>query len=411
MPSYCQNSGNIKAKTGTMLMATINTVTIKKSERNSFSAIVTSNTDTVISSSITQNSVLIITVKSGAAIVLKKDSTIALSITVNHSKNNSKDSLILDTVKFNSTITITTKKDSGIYVLTAKNVSLKGQTDTGRFSFLNAYNFDFSSKLTSNYVGHVNVMKVYELTHPGFIKALGFNAGIMKISYSGGNLDSTSNSFNNYVHENVLIHPLDSIKTGTKYLQEYNKYTQSKQNTVWSFYAQFLMKVNSDPDNQIFLHIHTELLVNDWTATTKITNVQQDTAVINSTKNFYARPDIGSTIVYKTTLLNGYFGAGATFDLKISDKSRIFIQPTVGITTSKPNFASTDINSNVIFVKSDGVGAFYLGRVNYENTVTKSLTIVLGTDIRGLFPTYPPMYAAYVGAKLDISAISKLINP
>jgi len=390
MPSYCQNSGNIKAKTGTMLMATINTVTIKKSERNSFSAIVTSNTDTVISSSITQNSVLIITVKSGAAIVLKKDSTIALSITVNHSKNNSKDSLILDTVKFNSTITITTKKDSGIYVLTAKNVSLKGQTDTGRFSFLNAYNFDFSSKLTSNYVGHVNVMK---------------------ISYSGGNLDSTSNSFNNYVHENVLIHPLDSIKTGTKYLQEYNKYTQSKQNTVWSFYAQFLMKVNSDPDNQIFLHIHTELLVNDWTATTKITNVQQDTAVINSTKNFYARPDIGSTIVYKTTLLNGYFGAGATFDLKISDKSRIFIQPTVGITTSKPNFASTDINSNVIFVKSDGVGAFYLGRVNYENTVTKSLTIVLGTDIRGLFPTYPPMYAAYVGAKLDISAISKLINP
>jgi len=291
----------------------------------------------------------------------------------------------------------------------AKDTAVK---DTDNFTFLNAYNFDFGGHLQSNYLGHINVFKVYPLNdNTKIIKGIGFNIGVMKISYNGTNQDSTSNTPNNYVQENVLIHPLDSIKAGAKYLRQENKYSLTKQNTVWSLYVQPLFLLNSDPDNQIFFHLHAELLVNDWVATTKITTVQQDTAIVTTPNKVSIRQNIGNNIVYKTTLLNGYFGAGITLKLTVSESSKFFFQPTIGLTTNTPNFASIDINSNVFYVKSDGMSGFYLVRASYQQEITKDkLTLVLGTDIRGLFPTFPPMYAVYIGAKLNLAALSKLIQ-
>jgi hypothetical protein len=116
-------------------------------------------------------------------------------------------------------------------------------------TFLNAYNFDFYGKLTSNYVGVFNLYepardrdeRTKDLRILGFKLAdsgtnrwrWGFNTGLMKINYGLGD----NSPSDRYQYENALIHALDSVVPGKKYLRQFNKYSSSITNSAWSFYC------------------------------------------------------------------------------------------------------------------------------------------------------------------------------
>lgn len=277
-----------------------------------------------------------------------------------------------------------------------------------RLMFLNALNFDFTGALTSNYVGSINLF-----VPPAKGNRWGYNTGILKISYSGS--DSLSSR---YRIENVTIKPLDTIGIGSKYLRELNKYSTTTQNTVWSLFVQPLFRIsNKNQENCIYLHAHAELLVNKWYTKTTITNVQRDTMTLNSgtSNGFVAHGIFSTTNNYSTTLLNGYFGIGLTFDLVPWKDANFFFQPTIGMTTNYPQPAAMDISDNANTGYARVLGdkswyGFYLVRTYLSQKVSDTATIVLGADIRGLFPKYNPQYAIYLGLNLQVQGILGLLG-
>jgi hypothetical protein len=275
-----------------------------------------------------------------------------------------------------------------------------------RLMFLNALNFDFSGTLTSNYVGSLNLF-----VPPASKSRWGYNTGVMKISYSGSDSLSSQSRI-----ENVLIHPLDTIGVGSKYVHQLNRYSTTTQNTVWSLFAQPLFRLTSpDKDDQIYLHLHGELLINKWYTKTTVTNLAQDTLTLNNPAGFVARSQVSASSSYSTTLLNGYFGLGLTFDLQPWKNANFFFQPTIGLTTNYPQPAAMDISNNSSTVPVRVLGdkswnGFYLVRSYLSQKVSDSATIVFGADIRGLFPRYNPQYALFLGLNLQVEGILGLLG-
>lgn len=314
---------------------------------------------------------------------------------------------------------------------------LKGIEKTGvskiqddRIMLLNAYNFDFgSTSLSSNYVGHLNLFspslnrKNDDNSMEDKPFGVGFNTGILKINYSQ---KDSSNTFQNF-KENVFVSPFDELKDGLKYLRQINNYKVETKNTVWSFYVQPTLELTkATAKNHIYAHLHAELLASRWSSTTKINVVKEDTSVFNNPAptGFVIRSRLSEEVTTSSNVVAGYFGTGFTFDLSPWNGGSFFFQPTFGFTTNKPSASSTAI-SNYIRGSATGLkpgivytkrwNPFYLVRAYYTHSISKTpekegSTIVLGMDIRGFFPDFPPQYAAYIGLNVGLDSVLELIK-
>ncbi len=267
--------------------------------------------------------------------------------------------------------------------------------------YLNGANFDFTGKLAVNYVGHLNIFA------PEGAGRWGFNAGIMKLNY--GSSDTLHES---YSLENVLIDPLrPTLVNGDKYLKQLNKYTVKPKTTVWSFYAQPLynLKKVDGGGNAIYLHAHLELLVNNYSASISRTNILSDTFVFNNDKNFVARANITDQSNYQKARLDGYFGGGLTFNLAPYENGVFFFQPTIGVTTDYPQIVNGNAIPISIAANDNNWRNFYLIRAYYIQKLSDNSSIVIGSDIRGMFPRYEPRYATYIGLNLGVDKLKELI--
>ena len=97
-------------------------------------------------------------------------------------------------------------------------------------------------------------------------------------------------------------------------------------------------------------------------------NIAQDTIMV-SRDNISAVLSLGSISKSVTTQqqLNGYFGAGLTFDLSITERSSLFFQPTIGWTTNYPQVSSVN-SGNISYIgTSRNWNEFYLIRSYYRN--------------------------------------------
>lgn len=158
-----------------------------------------------------------------------------------------------------------------------------------------------------------------------------------------------------------------------------------------------------------------------------VKNVATDTALFTlpASNGFVIRDNISSEIKNSRNTLSGYFGAGLTFDLQPWEGGSFFFQPTIGFTTNKPSINSIDLSSTTLLPAGIGQpkrspvfgktwNPFYLVRASYTHIVNKdsekSSTLVLGIDIRGLFPYYAPQYAAYIGLNVGVDSVLELVK-
>jgi hypothetical protein len=200
--------------------------------------------------------------------------------------------------------------------------------DSTGITVLTAANFDFSGKLSASYLGLFNIFA------PNLYgKKWGFIAGIEKINYSNTNINGIDSSQVLYQAQNFLLNPLlvsynnltntpiingDPFGSGTRYLAQENEYTFTSTNTVWSFYFQPMWRLltfnQSDLKQGLYLHLHTELVLNQWSRSASVKNLYQDTSYLMASV-----ADNGSWYwVQKNPIINNYnfigtyFGAGAT---------------------------------------------------------------------------------------------------
>jgi hypothetical protein len=306
-------------------------------------------------------------------------------------------------------------------------------------TFLNAANFDFSGKLSASYMG------IFKLFAPNIhMSHWGFIAGIEKINYSSGNINGNDSTQTEYFIQNYLLNPIDHvtinpvtgfttnyIEPGARYLQQYNQYAYKTTNTVWSFYAEPMYRLSylGGKDNRqgLYLHLHAELLENEWTKMVNIKNLYQnpDTLIVSSNtqsqNGFYWVANNPITSNYN--FLTGYFGGGATVyidPINNDTNTHVFAQATTGFTVNSPNFDAlnnpqiapapngTYPLNDVIYVHAKG---FYLIRLSFIQSLSKSSQLVIGGIFRGIFAANYPEYAVFLGLNLDVSAILKLITP
>ena len=300
----------------------------------------------------------------------------------------------------------------------------KESTVWNNLTYLIAANFDFNETVTGSFLGKLNIFAPDIKESP-----IGFTAGIMRIKF---NYKDSGNS--TYFIENRLMHPLDSVKQGSKYLRQFNKYITTRSNFTWSFYAQPLIRIvswpskknkkNSIAPNGVYFHGHFELLVNKTNVTTNVTTMQQDTALVDTTKGLTYINYQPNPLIYDKTFLNGYFGVGLTFNVDPfgNGNSRFFFQPTIGVTTNYPSWASQDISSTVVNIvptrsgklvpgyTAVSSGWFYLIRAEFSQKLSNNSQIIIGTDIRGLLPRYAPLFAAYVGLNINLDALAGIFS-
>jgi hypothetical protein len=171
---------------------------------------------------------------------------------------------------------------AGIFGVTIEKDASEEKTvlNPDGFSLVNAVNFDFDGSTGASYVGNLNLFKPAGFHKPVSVRCprIGYNLGIMKINFSKN--DSLNSSYN--YSENTLIHPLDSIKVGAKFLRQYNKLSTVSKNITWSFYFQPTFSFVYNSELKILFHLHTELYVDKWTTNTTISNYQQDTSIVNA---------------------------------------------------------------------------------------------------------------------------------
>ena len=286
----------------------------------------------------------------------------------------------------------------------------------GELTFLNAMNFDFDGSGGSSYVGHLNIFKPDAFRSKGKHK-LGLNLGIMKINFSRN--DSLNKSYDYF--ENVLIHPLDSIKSGMKILRQFNKLTTASKNITWGFYFQPTYSIIYSEKFKLLFHVHTELFIDKWTTNTTISNYQQDSAVITSDNISVLRDSIGIlnkfykstaeliTSSSTSTTLNFTFGLGLTLHVSLWDGASLFIQPTIGWAFDYARPLSIN-NKNLTYNSTvkENIHA-HLTRFILKQNLTTNLQAVIGIDVRGKFGR-DPTYAAYIGANIGLSGLKKMLN-
>lgn len=316
---------------------------------------------------------------------------------------------------------------------TVKDTTAKKDTATDppnlNVTLLNAANFDFTGKLSTSYLGLLNIFAPNVIPHT----KLGFNFGIEKVNYGTTNINGNDSNQVQYFHQNFLLNPLqvntdgNTINAGAKYLQQYNQYSFTSSNVVWSFYLDPLWQIcqwsNKYPQQGLYAHVHGELLLNQWTRTATMKNLYQnpDTLVTSgttTTKGFYWVAK--NPIVANYNFISAYFGAGLTLLTRLfNEKSFFYCQGTIGKANNTPDFTKLNdptslLNANGTYSSDSIVNnrsrAFYLLRTSYIQALSVNSQIVIGFHVRGNFGDLNCQYAAYVGLNLDLTAVSKLIT-
>ena len=298
------------------------------------------------------------------------------------------------------------------------------ETRVKGITLLNAAHFDFEKNSNTSYVGILNAFA------PDLIKlfwkkvSVGVNTGLMKVNYSksGDSVNSTL-----YVRENVLFSPFDTVKQGTKYLAQFNKYLNVAKNTTFSFYAQPLVRLSraTNKKAEIFAHGHFDFFVSKWTINTTISNIRQDTLTISASEapadfrlvNKFST--ISDPVMYTSvqSLMSYYYGFGATFRLQPWAGTEIFMQPTFG------NFIEygRSVAETILLTKSSTAKEtaetrrFYLTRAHLKQKLSSSIELVIGTEFRGIWPrtgqvAEKPLFANYIGITLKLEALKELLR-
>jgi hypothetical protein len=307
----------------------------------------------------------------------------------------------------------------------AKNVD---SPTTSNVTLLAAANFDFTGKLSTSFLGLFNVFA------PNVIKKkYGFDFGIEKINYSTSNINGNDSNQVEFFNQNYLLNPLSvnqvsgTIKPGAKYVQQYNQYTYSSSNRVWSFYVDPLYRISDLGQNDLrkglFAHFHAELLINQWTRTANIKTLYQspDTMTTSGntpTKGYYWVAK--NPIVANYNFISAYFGAGLTLLTNLYDtKSAFFCQGTLGWANHTPDFDKlndpnqllyangTYSNDSILNSKTKG---FFLLRMNFTQELSSKSQLIIGLHLRGNFSDLNCQYAAFLGLNLDLEAIAKLVT-
>jgi hypothetical protein len=296
-----------------------------------------------------------------------------------------------------------------------------------KLTFLNAYNFDFYGKLTSNYVGVFNIYEpgrdrgkrldsasflFFKLKKDSRKWQWGVNAGVMKINYGLGDKEPS------VIHrqENTKIRALDSVLPGKKYLRQWNRHTSTVSNSTWSFYCQPLILLNPTSmgrtKSKIYFHTHLELLLNRLEHKSIVNTVEQDTAIFPDPvpRSMITRVRTGDTTTVITPYYNGYFGGGFTFDIKLSHStnSSLFLQFTAGATTSAAGLESVPRYRGDRSTAS--WNGFYLVRAAFNQRLSDATKLVIAQDIRGLLPSHNPLYATFIGLNIKLDELLKLIK-
>lgn len=313
-------------------------------------------------------------------------------------------------------------------------------------TFLNAFNFDFSNKFSTSYLGEFNIFAPHAFAgnskvHNQNNKArFGLNAGFEKVNYTTGDINGNDSSQSLYFHQKVLINPLDlykatnsindTIKSGAWYWRQLNKYTFTASNVVFSSYFEFLWNSNllsddSDKNVGLYLNFHTEFLVNSFTKTANIQNIAQDSVQV---KNNQTHQGAGFLYYQTNQILSNYnfvspfFGLGFTGYIKPFKKKKnihIFGEVIWGIAKNTPNFkdllgdsippALNGTYSGLTAYNSEW-NAFYLVKVEFIDKITKNSDLIIGYNQRGIFNqiTYP-QWAAYIGLNLGLDPILNAI--
>jgi hypothetical protein len=226
----------------------------------------------------------------------------------------------------------------------------------------------------------------------------------------------------------------DPVLPGAQYIQEYNQYSFATSNRVWSVYFQplykFLALSEKFPKDGMYVHIHLELLINQWTQTSTIKNLytNPDTAVTTTLardSGFYWVKN--NPVIVNKDFLTGNFGAGVSYyhhlaDRKSDTSMHIFAQATIGWSVNSPNFdllnnptAPPHPNGTLL---SNGTTdaffypkakAFFLTRFHFVKAISPGSELYVGFESRGVFASPNVQYALYLGLNLDISKLAGLI--
>ncbi len=274
----------------------------------------------------------------------------------------------------------------------------------------------------------------------------GFFAGIEKINYSTANINGNDSSQNLYLYQYVLKNPLDynafnqRINFGAPYYYQYNRYTLTSKNTVWSFYFDPTYRTNlisykcKDPKVGLYWHFHTELLVNQFT-----NNINMQ-ILYNDSSN-YGQPNsptpmnhyLPSQYANNSTIISGNFGAGLMFyvaPFMHDSTSHFYFQFTTGVAVNSPNFTNlttlgSRVDSGRTIISLPSINSalvnpstFAYNRVKvvlpfraaFLQSLSDKTQLIIGMTIRGLFPAQTPQYAAYIGLNLDLSVLKYLFS-
>lgn len=298
-------------------------------------------------------------------------------------------------------------------------------------TLLNAANFDFTGKLSATYLAKFNIFA------PNLDNGFGFVAGIQKINYSTVALNGGDSNSVQYYQQNYLANPLmvnraaDTVLRGAKYVQEYNQYTFSTTNKVWSIYFDPMYKVvgfrQDFPNDGLYVHLHAELMINQWTQTSVIKNLytNPDTcvAVAPHDSSFYWVKT--SPIVVKKNFLTGNFGAGLMYyhhlGMRSNDTSMHFFgQATLGWSVNAPDFDllnnptqpphpnGTLRDTNPFIYET--AKFFFLTRFEFAKYLSSSSELFVGFEGRGILSSPNVQYAVYLGLNVDVSKLAGLIG-
>lgn len=284
------------------------------------------------------------------------------------------------------------------------------KNDESEFLFTNAINFDFgnTSKNSIGYYGHINYF--FNINKDSIPSKYYINTGLIKVNYYSAEI----NKGTFYQYDNVLENPLSSIQQGESYIKQFNKYDFQVKLNSYSAYVQFLKKITKNYNN-LFFHLHGELLVTNVTTDIVVTNIAKQTATIPSNNITPIANYLELDKSFSNQNIGAYFGAGLTakfplLSLNSTTKFNYFLQGTMGLSNTKlnPKLFKGQSNQAPSFEDKKSTSPFFIIHSYFENNITGA-NIIIGSQIRGEY-TSPPLYTFYLGLNLDIEKLGNLLK-
>lgn len=286
------------------------------------------------------------------------------------------------------------------------------------FLFTNAINFDFSStsKTSLGYFGHISYF--FNIKRDEKASNYYVNTGLLKVNYYNESLNK--NIFTRV--DNVLDNPLsDRTIPGTKYNKEFNKYDIDVKVNSYSAYFQVMRKITKKY-NDLYVHLHAELLLSNLETNATITNIAKDTATVVANHLIPINNYLEKNQSTFSQNVGSYFGAGITSKfnfLNTNNKSSIkyFFQATTGLSNTKLNnsfnrteFSTPDQNDKKPsqYNEDNPSPAFFIIHSYFENNFTGA-NLILGSQIRGNFNN-APFYTFYIGLSTDLEKFQDILK-